>query len=446
MGGRDLDHDRSGLAVLVSSHGADWLSYPDAVERVLAAARPGPEESVVLEQALGRVLARPLHSRATLPPHDNSAMDGYAVRSAQLAGSGPPISLSVANESLPGSLPLTDVPEGVAVRIMTGGPLPEGFDSIIRVEHTDGEQHRGTVVLHTLDDLGKHVRPGGRDFTRGEIALSAGTRLTPAGLANAAAAGHDPVHVHARPRVGVLSSGDELRGVGEFERVIGGEGVPDSNRPMLLALVDGVGGDPVDLGVVRDAPESIAAVLSGLPTLDALVTIGGASMGERDLLKHVMGELGFEQSFWRVKIRPGSPFSFGHLPRGEHQLPVFGLPGNPASAFVTFHLFVAPFLQRTLGGRPPATAPVVTARALESFRSPARLTHFFRVALSQSGAAPELCCRPTGPQGSGLVSPLQEAGGLAMVPEGVENVDEGALLSVLLLPGARIAAADPTGR
>ena len=385
---------------------ADWLSFDGAQTCILRAARPGPIETVELAHAQGRHLAEPIIARATLPPHDNSAMDGFAVRSCELRGKAGPERLPVFGVSLPGSRPVRSVPPKHSVRIMTGGPLPETFDSVIRVEHTDGEEEPGWVILRTLDDLGKHVRPGGQDLQRGTPTIPAGTEVRPGTVAVALACGIDQVPVHKRPRVGVLSSGDELVDARDFQRVIDGVGIPDTNRAMLLAAVAEAGGIPVDLGVVRDDPEALKESLGALPELDALVTTGGASMGERDLFKRILKDTNFDLAFWRAKIRPGSPVSFGHLPSPIEPLAVFGLPGNPASAFVTFHVFVVPYL-RVFLGCPSPSLPVVTARCSESLTSPAGLTHFVRVALWWDRRILEPSrARQRGPRGAGWWLPF----------------------------------------
>lgn len=434
---------------------ADWLSCEEALVRILAGAGPMPVAWVPASGALGRSVAAPIHARATLPAWRNSAMDGFAVRSGDLTeGGGGEIRLPVAGESYPGEVPLRGVPRGAAVRVMTGGPVPDGFDTVIRVEHTDGEAEPGFVALLRTDDLGRHVRAAGRDMRRGRETVPAGTMVHSGSLPVILASGCDPVPVYRRPRVGVLSSGDELVGADRFERVAAGRAIPDTNRAMILAGVAEAGAVAVDLGVAADDPAALHAKLAAVGDVDVLVTSGGASMGERDLLKTILLRLGFRLDFWRARVRPGSPLSFGHLPRGDSPLPVFGLPGNPASAFVTFHVFVAPYLRALLGsGRPHGIT--VPARTDEALSSPPRLTHFLRVRLSGGawdmpreragqaggGRAPPtepgagLRCSLTGPQGSGLVRSLLDADGLAVVPEGVARVEAGDPVPVLLLPG-----------
>lgn len=421
---------------------ADWLSYREALSRVLSATVPLPAETVAPGDSLGRSVAVSVRAAATLPAWPNSAMDGFAVRSGDLDGAdeGEPLRMPVAGLSLPGSAPLEDMPPASAVRVMTGGPIPSGFDSVIRVEHTDGgKAEPGFVLIRKTDDLGRHVRPAGEDMTAGDEIVPAGTVVHSGSLPVLLASGRKHVWVHRRPSVGVLSSGDELAGPESFDLVAEGRAVPDTNRGMIAAGVVEAGGVPVDLGVANDNEGALAGKLNQAidEGVDLLVTTGGASMGERDLLKKVLLTKGFRLAFWRARVRPGSPVSFGHVPRrhGDSGLPVFGLPGNPTSAFVTFHVFVAPYLRACLGSPRPEGATVL-ARTTNPLPSPAGLTQFYRVQLeSGPGAASGLRCSLTGPQGSGLVLPLRDAGGLAVVPEGARGIARDQFVSVLSLPG-----------
>ena len=418
---------------------ADWLSFDEALARILADASPTPEAAMAPLRALGRSLARPVRARATLPAWPNSAMDGYAVRSGELVGrtSAAEVRLPVEGRSYPGSVPLEGIEPGAAVRVMTGGPLPTGFDSVIRVEHTDGEEDTpGFVVLRRLDDVGKHVRAAGKDMRAGDETVAAGAVVHSGTLPVIEASGCERVFVFRRPRVGVLSSGDELVGADRFERVIAGRGIPDSNRGMICAAVKEAGGVPVDLGIAPDDPSGLESRLASLGGIDLLVTTGGASMGEKDLLKRILLRFPFRLDFWRARVRPGSPLSFGHLRTGEgEELPVFCLPGNPASAFVTFHVFVAPYLRARLGAARPA-GMTVTARADDELRSAPRLTQFFRVRL-QDDESGWTRCALTGPQGSGLVRSLPGADGLAVIPEGRADICRHDPVSVILLQGRR---------
>jgi molybdopterin molybdotransferase len=312
---------------------ADWLDVDAARRRIMAAARPNPAEPVELRQALGRALAEDIVAEATLPPWDNSAMDGYAVRSADIAEATP---------ENPAQLPVTDViragdgaprtlQPASAMRIMTGAPVPDGADTVVRVE--------GVVSINSSRDSGRHVRGAGQDMRSGDLLFSPGHTITPGTMGVLAAAGRVRAQLHGVPTVAVLSTGDELRRTDQYDDVRKGQGVPESNGPMVQALVEALGAIPVDLGIAVDEPASIENAIERSRDSDVLITIGGASMGEADLVKRVLDTRGFIQDFWRVKMRPGSPISFGWLDHGDHRQAVFSLPGNPSSAFVTFEVF-----------------------------------------------------------------------------------------------------------
>lgn len=453
---------------------ADWLSVHEALDRILAHAGPLPVTELDLGDAPGHVLARTLEARVTLPPWDNSAMDGYAVAGSDVTGASTedPVELPVSAVVRAGDDAPARLAPGTAIRIMTGAPVPDGADTVIRVEDTDAEEESEERVRIFSDrDVGGNVRPAGRDARAGEILVPGGTSLAAGQVAVLASQGYARVPVHRRPRVDLLPNGDELAALADFDEVMAGRAVPESNGPTLAAAARAAGAEPRILPIARDEPESILRRLDEARDTDVLVTMGGASMGEADLLKRVLADRGYELDFWRVRIRPGSPLSLGFLPRegaspgGGHAggkgegrsgraprgadghegrnpssgaLPVFGLPGNPGSAYVTFQLFVRPFLL-ALAGHRRTHRPTVRARSAEGMESPARLTHFFRVRLDEEedgGWTAHL----TGPQGSGLVQSLSRADGLAVVPEGIERVEPGDQVKVILLgdgPGWR---------
>ena len=414
---------------------ADWLSVNEARARVLSLVSPLPSEDVPLAQALDRALAAPISAAATLPPWDNSAMDGYAVRGVDVDGalSDRPVEMRVVGEARAGIRWEGTLRPGDAVRIMTGGPIPYGADSVVRVEDTDGEEQDGVLWVRSERDRGRNVRRGGQDMRPGDPLLEPGDVLGPGGIAAAAATGLAVVCVHRRPRIAVLTSGDELRGPERFDDVLAGRGIPDSNGPLLLAAAAECGADAIALGPVRDEVDAVRERISEARSMDIdlLVTVGGASMGNTDFFRDVLESMGFELEFWRVRMRPGSPFSAGLLPRDAGTaLPVLGLPGNPASAFVTFQLFVRAALRRLAGHR-SVELPHVTAVAGDRLAGGGTLTHFPRVRLKATDD--ELLAMPTGPQGSGLVKGLAQVDGLAVVPEGVEAISAGSPVTVLLV-------------
>jgi molybdopterin molybdotransferase len=414
------------------SRAADWLGVEEALARVLSAASPLGVEKLPVLDCLGRGLAEDVVAEATLPPWTNSAMDGYAVRAQDVRGAsaGSPITLRVVGRVRAGDAPGRPVTDGEAVRIMTGAPIPAGSDSVVRVEDTDREREQGLVRVLDARDAGHNLRPEGQDMRSGERLLERGHSVTPGTIGVLAAAGRSSVAVHRRPTVAILTTGDELRGPERFADVRAGTGVPNSNGPMVAAMAAAAGARALELGNARDSAEDLQARLERASEADVLVTLGGASMGEADLVKRVLDRMGYEPDFWRVRMRPGSPIGFGWLPRGPRLQPAFTLPGNPTSAFVTFEVFVRPYLRR-LAGHAHTERPRVVCGAAEVIRAPAKLTYFLRVALEGGGS--DLTARLTGPQGSGLVSGLARARGLAVIGEAVAEIPAGDQVSVMLI-------------
>lgn len=409
---------------------ADWLSVTDAQRRVLDRATPLSAEWVPLAAALGRALAQDVIATATLPPWDNAAMDGYAVRGEDVEGASQasPVTLRVSGVLRAGGTPSLTVDQGHALRIMTGAPLPHGADTVVRVEDTDAEAEPGVVRILRDRDLGRHIRPGGQDMKPGDTVLFRGTSVHPGTVGVLAALGSERVLVHRAPRAALVTTGDELRGADRYEDVRQGAGVPESNGPMLSAAVAATGGIPLPSGIVPDEEGALGEAVAAAADADILVTVGGASMGEADLVKRVLDGRGYKQDFWRVSMRPGSPFGFGWLPTGSFRQPVFGLPGNPVSAFVTFELFVRPFL-RVLAGHRAVHRLRVRGRAAQEFRG-GRRTLFVRVTLDPTASPPHV--HVAGPQGSGLVQGLAAAQGLAVIPM-MTTVAPGDDVEVILL-------------
>jgi molybdopterin molybdotransferase len=425
------------------SRSADWLPCSAALERILGAASPLSTEDVKLTDSLGRALAADITASTPLPPWDNSAMDGYAVRGADVEGATQDrhVELAVTGVIHAGSRFDGVVRSGQAVRIMTGGPVPDGADTVIRVEDTDREEaDPGRLKIFNDRDCGRNVRPAGEDWATGAVVLQAGSSIGPGQVGALAAARASTVTVRRRPTVAIIASGDELTELDALS--LDEDRIPESNSHLIAAAVRACGAIPLRLGIASDDPEDLRQHVERAISADVLVTLGGASMGEADLFKRVLDEAGFQLDFWRVKIRPGSPMSFGHLPRemGLDQ-PVFGLPGNPASTFVTFEVFVRPFLL-ALAGHARLLRPVITARAGADLTVAERLTGFLRVRLVQADGA--LDAFIAGPQGSGLVRSLSVADGLAIVPEGIGTIPEGSSVEVMVLDGPLGLFDDPS--
>ncbi len=385
---------------------------------------------VALVDAHGLVLAVAVTTSEDVPPFANTAMDGYAVRAADTAGAGPdtPVRLRVVGDLPAGHAPDRAVGEGEAIRIMTGAPMPEGADAIVMVERTRAEGVE--VWIEAEVDAGTHVRAAGGDLTRGQEVFPAGTLLGGAHLGVLASVGAGTVRVFPRPRVGVLSTGDELveSGSGRVEPLAPGK-IRDSNRPMLLALVAEAGFEPVNLGVVRDDEDRITALLEeALAQCDAILTSGGVSVGDYDYVKAALDRLGHLE--WRqVAIKPAKPLAFGVV-RGT---PVFGLPGNPVSSLVSFELFARPaILQRA--GHPFRFRPEVMARAEHAFtRKPDGKLHLDRVRVEWSEGG--YVARSTGNQASNALAATAAANGLALIGDG-DGVQKGEAIRVMLLNAA----------
>lgn len=309
------------------------IPVDEALAKVVSGFRPLPAEQVALPDALGRVLAEDLASRIASPPLAVSSMDGYAVRSADLVQPG--IGLKRIGEAAAGKAFDGCVEPGTCVRIFTGAPVPEGADAVEMQENTSVDGDRVTFAEAVA--AGRFVRPAGMDFTAGEVLLKAGTRLSARDLGLAAAMNRPWLQVRRRPRVAILATGDELSMPGD---PIGGAGIASSNSVAVAAYVRALGGEPLDLGIARDDEASLRRLLDGAKGADLLVTIGGASVGDRDLVRQVLGEGALDLGFYKVAMRPGKPLIFGRL--GE--VPVLGLPGNPVSAGVTAFLFLRPAL------------------------------------------------------------------------------------------------------
>jgi molybdopterin molybdotransferase len=412
---------------------ADWLDASVASVRIMNHARPTEIEEVAPADALGRGLAADLHARWPLPPWDNSAMDGYAVRGDDVmdATRETPAELTVVGRVLAGEFFSETLGPGQAVRIMTGGPVPTGTDTVVRVEHTDQEETPGRVRIFDSSDHLRNVRPAGQDWGAGDLILEKGSTISAGGVGLIAAAGARSVSVHQRPVLAILPSGDELFDPEDLDQESDDpRGIPESNSRLLAAQAIEAGCQPRRLPIVPDNDDALAEAIRAAFGSDALVTIGGASMGEGDRVKRVLDSLGFDLDFWRVNIRPGSPFSFGRLSTPQGDLPVFGLPGNPASAFVTFEVFVRPFLRR-IGGHPRIHRRMLRVSAGQDLHTARHLTHYLRVVLRGPSGHEQAFL--TGHQGSGLVSSMAKADGLAVVPAGTEVLAEGKPVDVMLL-------------
>ena len=390
---------------------------------ILAAVSPLPVEECALPDAVGLVLARDVIAEEAVPPFANTAMDGYAVRAADTAGASAeaPVSLRVVDELPAGRAPTVAVGSGEAIRIMTGAPMPPGADAIVMVERTErvGDDE---VLIQAEVSEGLHVRRPGGDLEAGEVACTAGSVIGPAHVGVLSSIGARTVQVYRRARVGVLSTGDELVEEGSLAP---GQ-IRDSNRPMLLALARAAGAEAVDLGLARDDEDRIRSVLeAAFEQCDAVLTSGGVSVGDYDFVKAALDRLGTLE--WRqVAIKPAKPLAFGVV----GGVPIFGLPGNPVSALVSFELFARPALLKMMGYT-DCRRVEVEARAAHAFsRRPDGKVHLDRVQVEWTPHG--YVATSTGKQDSNVLSATAAANGFALIPDG-DGVAAGAPLRVMLL-------------
>ena len=403
------------------------LTVAEAVARILADVARGPVERVPLADALGRVLAAPAISPITIPAWDNSAMDGYAVRATDVerASTESPVTLPVLETIAAGGFPSRPLSSGSSMRIMTGAPLPEGADTVVRVEDTDGGT--STVTIRNARDARKNIRYRGEDIGEGTRVMEPGTAVHAAQLGVLASIGSADVDVYARPRVAIMTSGDELVDLDRFDEVRTGQKIVSSNSYTLEALVRAAGGVPVAMGTARDDPEDIRSRLERATACDLIVTSAGISVGEFDHLRRVLDAMGVDLKFWRVRMRPGAPLGFGLL-RGK---PWIGLPGNPVSTMVTFDLFVRPAIRKMLGHERLFRRPVPVVLE-EPVTIGARLTHFLRATV-RPGEDGQLLASLTGPQGSGILTSMARADALLIIPEERARIEAGDTVNAFLL-------------
>src|SRR5687768_2871443 len=403
------------------------LTVPEASARILEHITPLSIERVPLLDSLGRVLAESVRAPMTLPAWDNSAMDGYAVRATDIdaATRDHPVRLHVLETVAAGAFPTQRVSDGEAIRIMTGAPLPDGADTVVRVEDTDA----GTsdVLVRDARDSRRNIRPRGEDFREGDPVVDAGAVLGAAQIGVLASVGRTTVDVYRRPRVAILGSGDELVDLDRFHEVLAGRKIVSSNGYTLHALVRDAGGEPVNLGIAVDDPESLREHLGRAAGCDLVLTSAGVSVGEFDYTRQVVEALGADMKFWRVRMRPGAPLGFGLL----GSTPWIGLPGNPVSAMVTFELFVRPVIRRMLGHTRLFRRPIAVVLE-ERVTIGARLTHFLRAIVNTRDDG-TVTARLTGPQGSGILTSMSRANALLVVPEERPVVEAGDVLHALPL-------------
>jgi len=396
------------------------ISFKEALGRILSHVQPLGSEKVSLLEALGRVMAEDIYANRNIPPLDNSGMDGYAVKYADIrnGSKGRPIHLKVVENLPAGSVSTKRLGKGQAIRIMTGAPIPKGADTVIPVEET--EEKDGFVSIFKAAPFGEYIRRAGEDVKRGDGVLSRGDFIRPAEVGMLASVGRSFVSVYQRPMVAILCTGEELVDVdGDLDEVK----IISSNLYTLAAQVKDCGAIPIPLGIARDQKEEIREKLRQGIRADVLISSAGVSVGDYDFVKGALSDLGMEMVFWRVAMKPGKPLAFGTM-NGK---PVFGLPGNPVSSMVSFEQFVRPSLLKMMGHR-QLFRPVIEAVLKEDIRREPRKRHFIRASVSIEKDDYVVAI----PAAGGL-SAMIRANGLIVIPEDQEIVRAGEKVKVQLL-------------
>jgi len=408
------------------------IKFEEALRIILDSIKPLRSERVGLLDSLDRIIACDIKAKCDIPPFDNSAMDGYAVKAKDTRGASTvrPKIFKVIEDVPAGYVAKRKIRNNEAIRIMTGAPLPDGADSVVMVEFTK-RVHKNKKKTQELVEVFKevkkceNVRKAGEDVKNKQKVLSKGCVLRPQELGMLASLGIDEVKVAKRPRVGILATGDEL--VGVKEKLTEGK-IRNSNSFMINGQITKCGAIPIDLGIARDTREKIKSKIKTAlkKNLDMLLVMGGISVGDYDLVKDVLLKLGMKMKFWKVAIRPGKPLAFGKI-KG---IPVFGLPGNPVSSSITFEEYVRPSILKMQGAK-NLFRPVVRAVLTENFRKKRELRYFIRARLKNTDG--KFYANITGPQGSGIINSLVLADGIIVAAEGVEVLKKGQAVYVQLL-------------
>lgn len=410
---------------------SDLLPVEDALQRILSALEPVSSEIVPVSEALGRVTAEPVLARRTQPPVPVSAMDGYAVRAADVAAV--PATLRRVGAAPAGGAYAGRLGPGEAVRIFTGGPVPDGADAIVIQEDVDAESEEdgARLVIRESSAAGAHIRVAGLDFRTGDVGVAAGRRLTARDVGLAAAMNVPWLRVRRRPRVAILSTGDEIVRPGELDEPTR---IVSSNAYAIAAVVRAIGGEPVDLGIAPDDSDALRAMAAGARGADLLVTSGGASVGRHDLVQQALGDAALaadalKVGFWKIAMRPGKPLIFGQF----GTVPMLGLPGNPVSTMICATVFLRPALERLLG-LATGPAPLVEAVLGVDLRANDRRQDYMR-ATSSPGPGGRRVVTPFDRQDSSMMSRLAQADCLLVRPPHDPARAAGETVAILPLDG-----------
>ncbi|MEA1959334.1 MAG: gephyrin-like molybdotransferase Glp [Chloroflexota bacterium] len=404
------------------------ISVEEALERVLSYVKVLDAVETPVLECLGQALDEDAYSSIDIPPRDNSAMDGYALRVDDIiaASASSPVCLDVIGESKAGALCDIEVKPNTAIRIMTGAFVPKGADTVVMFEDTDETERKGQplkrIGIMQATEKGKNVRYAGEDVAAGQLVLKRGTVLRPAEIGVLASLGIDRAKVIRRPIVAILATGDELT---ELGRPLPDGKIYNSNSYSAAAQVLRYGGIPKILGIAKDTAEDLEAKIKEALTADMLLTTGGVSMGDYDLVKDILSEMG-EISFWRVRMKPGKPLAFGTI----QGVPHLGLPGNPVSSMITFELFARSAILKMMG-KPVTSKPTVEATSESHIKNTDGRRVYARAIVRKEGD--RYYASTTGPQGSGILTSMSMANALTIVPEDVDAVREGDTVRAIML-------------
>jgi molybdopterin molybdotransferase len=399
------------------------ISVEDALNQILEVIVPLGQEKVGILDSIGRVIGEDIHANRNIPPRDNSAMDGYALRWEDTRGASisKPVILKVIEDIPAGTIPRKNIGSGESSRIMTGAPIPDGANAVVRVEDTEKDGQKVKIFVKAKE--GQDIRSAGEDVKEGELVISQGNVIRPAEIGMLAALGRSFISVNQRPLVAVVATGDELVDIDENPtpwQII------SSNSYSVAAQIIDCGAIPIQIGIAKDKRDDLISKFNAALRADIIVSSGGVSVGDYDLVKDVMKEVGNKMQFWQVAMRPGKPLAFGVM----GGVPVFGLPGNPVSSMVAFEQFVRPSILKMMGHK-YLFRRIVKATLKDSITKKKGTRHFVRARVSFENG--RYSAVTTGEQGSGILKSMVRANGLVILPKDITSVKKGDEVSVQLL-------------
>jgi molybdopterin molybdotransferase len=399
------------------------ITVAEAIEQILQTINPLGLERVNILDALGRVLGEDITAGRNIPPKDNSAMDGYALRFQDTIGASPhhPVVLEVIEDIPAGAIPQKSVAAGQSARIMTGAPLPVGTDAVLKMEDTEKDGQKIRIMAEAQS--GQDIRRAGEDVREGELVIPRGTSVRPAGIGMLASLGRSFVSVYQRPLIAVLATGNELVDIDESPspwKII------NSNSYSLASQALDCGALVMQMGIAKDKREDLLARFQAAMRADVIISSGGVSVGDYDLVKDIMQEVGSRMQFWQVAMRPGKPLAFGRI----GNIPMFGLPGNPVSSMISFEQFIRPAILKMMGHQ-EIFRKTVRAVLQEDIEKRKGFTHFIRALVKADAGG--YTVSTTGEQGSGILKSMVRANGLIVLPENIEKVKSGKEVKVQLL-------------